>query len=696
MAKLSTDELLEAFKEMTLIELSEFVKQFEETFEVTAAAPVAVAAAPAAGGAAAAEGPRSRTSSTSSSRPPATRRSRSSRRCAPSRPWASRRPRTSSTAPPRRSWRGQQGRRRQGQGGPRGRRRDRHPQVVPASGTTARPAPPHCLRAGGTASCRPAFCLARRTTSGGSGGPGGEGQGGGGRGGRGGYGGVGGGRCVRSGATRGYGDVWLRCLTPPGRCGHHRTALDPRAERPWDEVRPVRAAYRPLSSGRQCSGSRRCPAEAAGPGSTAARPPGYAAALRCPFPAVSAGHGVIGVRARRSAKPRKGCLLAASRKSVVSTPAPGPRRVSFAKISEPLEVPDLLALQTESLRLACRQPDVEGPRRGRRESGRRMSRPPSGLEEIFEEISPIEDFSDTMPLSFSDHRFEPPKYTIDECNATRFHLRRAALRQGRVHEPPDRRDQDPDGLHGRLPAHDRQGHLHHQRHRACRRVAARPLARASTSSAPRQDLRQGHLRRQDHPEPRCVARVRGRQAGPGRRAHRPQAQAAGHRAPQGPRPDDEPRSSRSFGLRVDEPTLEKDAILTRKRPSRTSTASCARASSRRRGRAALLDNFYFNPKRYDLAKVGRYKINRKLGTALAARHQAPVTIDDIVATIKYLVALHAGVDRRSPAADGGTGARSRPTTSTTSATAASARSASSSRTRSARVCPAWSASCASA
>ena len=51
MAKLSTDELLDVFKEMTLIELSEFVKQFEDTFGVTAAAPVAVAAAPAAGGA---------------------------------------------------------------------------------------------------------------------------------------------------------------------------------------------------------------------------------------------------------------------------------------------------------------------------------------------------------------------------------------------------------------------------------------------------------------------------------------------------------------------------------------------------------------------------------------------------------------------------------------------------------------------
>ena len=55
MAKLTTDELLDAFKELTLIELSEFVKKFEETFDVTAAAPVAVAAAPAAAAAAPAE-----------------------------------------------------------------------------------------------------------------------------------------------------------------------------------------------------------------------------------------------------------------------------------------------------------------------------------------------------------------------------------------------------------------------------------------------------------------------------------------------------------------------------------------------------------------------------------------------------------------------------------------------------------------
>ena len=77
MAKLSNDALLDAFKEMTLLELSEFVKQFEDAFDVKAAAPVAVAAP-------AALPPRSRrrTSSTSSSRPPVTRRSRSSRKSA--------------------------------------------------------------------------------------------------------------------------------------------------------------------------------------------------------------------------------------------------------------------------------------------------------------------------------------------------------------------------------------------------------------------------------------------------------------------------------------------------------------------------------------------------------------------------------------------------------------------------------------
>ncbi|MSW41177.1 MAG: DNA-directed RNA polymerase subunit beta, partial [Actinobacteria bacterium] len=108
--------------------------------------------------------------------------------------------------------------------------------------------------------------------------------------------------------------------------------------------------------------------------------------------------------------------LAASRSS--ARPAV-PTRISFAKIRETLEVPNLLALQTESFDWlmgnqawldrveAAVQGGVDVPRS-------------SGLEEIFEEISPIEDFSQTMSLSFRDHRFEPPKYTVEQCREKDF------------------------------------------------------------------------------------------------------------------------------------------------------------------------------------------------------------------------------------------------------------------------------------
>ena len=77
MATMSKEDLLEVFKNMTVLELNEFLKAFEEEFGVTAAAPVAVAAAGGAGGGGgAAKPPRSRTSSTSSSKLRATRRSR--------------------------------------------------------------------------------------------------------------------------------------------------------------------------------------------------------------------------------------------------------------------------------------------------------------------------------------------------------------------------------------------------------------------------------------------------------------------------------------------------------------------------------------------------------------------------------------------------------------------------------------------
>ena len=105
----------------------------------------------------------------------------------------------------------------------------------------------------------------------------------------------------------------------------------------------------------------------------------------------------------------EGRNLAARQKSTA------PARISFAKIREPQEVPNLLALQIESFDWLLGN-DAWRARVGKNERPDRGEIPKqSGLEEIFEEISPIEDFQGSMSLSFRDHRFEPPKYSIAEC-----------------------------------------------------------------------------------------------------------------------------------------------------------------------------------------------------------------------------------------------------------------------------------------
>src|SRR5699024_10974490 len=88
-------------------------------------------------------------------------------------------------------------------------------------------------------------------------------------------------------------------------------------------------------------------------------------------------------------------------------------------------------------------------------------------------------------------------------------------------------------------------------------------------------------------------------------------------------------------LEKDHTSGEDDALLDiyrKLRPGEPPTREAAKQ---------LLENYYFNPKRYDLAKVGRYKINRKLGLDLPMDQQV-MTVDDIVAAIKFVVALHEG------------------------------------------------------
>ncbi|MDQ6641641.1 MAG: DNA-directed RNA polymerase subunit beta, partial [Actinomycetota bacterium] len=96
-----------------------------------------------------------------------------------------------------------------------------------------------------------------------------------------------------------------------------------------------------------------------------------------------------------------------------------PSRISFAKIAETLAVPQLLALQTDSFDWLVGNERWQKRVAERQAAGEDVSTK-TGLQEIFEEISPIEDFSETMSLSFENPVFYDPKYTEDECKEKDF------------------------------------------------------------------------------------------------------------------------------------------------------------------------------------------------------------------------------------------------------------------------------------
>ncbi|MEO8263209.1 MAG: DNA-directed RNA polymerase subunit beta, partial [Pseudolysinimonas sp.] len=90
-------------------------------------------------------------------------------------------------------------------------------------------------------------------------------------------------------------------------------------------------------------------------------------------------------------------------------------RLSFAKITDTLTVPDLLALQTESFDWLVGNDGWKGRLAEAKAAGNDSVPETTGLDEIFEEISPIEDLGETMQLSFTAPELEEPKYTIEEC-----------------------------------------------------------------------------------------------------------------------------------------------------------------------------------------------------------------------------------------------------------------------------------------
>ncbi len=189
-------------------------------------------------------------------------------------------------------------------------------------------------------------------------------------------------------------------------------------------------------------------------------------------------------------------------------------RRSFAKIPDVMDVPNLIAIQTDSFEF------FKG----------------EGLAQAFQRHQPHREQHEGHVRGVRSPRVRRAEVHGRRVQGEGRLLPGAAVRRDPLHQPRDRRDQGAGRVHGRLPAHDAARHLHHQRHRARRGVPARALPGRLLRRRARQDVRQDHLQREGHPEPRRVARVRDRQARHPVRAHRPQAQAAGHAARARPRP----------------------------------------------------------------------------------------------------------------------------------------------------------------
>ena len=205
----------------------------------------------------------------------------------------------------------------------------------------------------------------------------------------------------------------------------------------------------------------------------------------------------------------------AARPTAPAPPHAGPLRISFAKIKEPLEVPNLLALQTESfdwlLGNAAWQARVDEARAAGQDVPTK-----SGLEEIFEEISPIEDFSGSMSLTFRDHRFEPPKNSIDECKERDFTYAAPLFVTAEFTNNETGEIKSQTVFMGDFPLMTDKGTFVIN---GTERVVVSQLVRSPGvyfESSHRQDVRQGHLLRQDHPVPGCLAGDGDRQARHGR------------------------------------------------------------------------------------------------------------------------------------------------------------------------------------
>ena len=321
--------------------------------------------------------------------------------------------------------------------------------------------------------------------------------------------------------------------------------------------------------------------------------------------------------------------------------SPGLARHSFAKIREPLAVPDLLALQKASFDWLLGREDWRAKIAAEIAAGNTEIPQMSGLSEIFEEISPIEDLAGMMSLSFRDHRFEPSKYTVEQCKDKDFTYSAPLFVTAEFMNNETGEIKSQTVFMGDFPLMTDKGTFVIN---GTERVVVSQLVRSpgayferSIDKTTDKDVftakiipsRGAWLEFEIDKKDLVAVRV-------DRKRKQPVSvllKALGMTT--------EEIRERFGQYEIFMATLEKDTIdsqddalldIYRKlRPGEPPTLENARN---------LIDNFYFNTKRYDLAKVGRYKVNRKLGLNLPL-DQSVLTLDDVLATIEYILRLHA-------------------------------------------------------
>ncbi|MEU6127708.1 DNA-directed RNA polymerase subunit beta [Saccharopolyspora sp. NPDC047091] len=317
--------------------------------------------------------------------------------------------------------------------------------------------------------------------------------------------------------------------------------------------------------------------------------------------------------------------------------AGAPRRVSFANIREPLEVPDLLDLQVQSFEWLVGE---EAWFQRRVDAG--DDSPVGGLEEVLSEISPIEDFSGSMSLSFTDPRFDEVKASVDECKDKDMTYAAPLFVTAEFTNHTTGEIKSQTVFMGDFPVMTDKGTFIIN---GTERVVVSQLVRSpgvyfdsSVDKTTDKDVysvkiipsRGAWLEFDVDKRDTVGVRI-------DRKRRQPVTvllKALGWSA-------EAIRERFGFSETL-MATLEKDHtagqdealldIYRKLRPGEPPTKESAQT---------LLENLFFKEKRYDLARVGRYKVNKKLGLELPF-DSGVLTEDDIVTTIEYLVRLHAG------------------------------------------------------